>query len=64
VLGIISATWRTVLDVMGSRSRPPQPGPDAIDGDPASDLVTDADPAAIPPVDGDGQPLAHGAAPA
>jgi hypothetical protein len=64
VLGIISATWRTVLDVMGSRSRPPQPGPDAIDGDPASNLVTDADPAAIPPVDGDGQPLAHGAAPA
>ena len=35
VLGIISATWRTVLDVMGSRATPPQPGPDAADGDPA-----------------------------
>ena len=63
VLGIISATWRTVLDVMGSRATPPQPGPDATDGEPASDVVT-TEPAASPPADVDDPPLAPGTAPA
>ena len=66
VLGIISATWRTVLDVMGSRARPPLPGPDAIDGDLTSDAAAVAGPgaAAIPPADVDDPPLAPGTAPA
>lgn len=64
VLGIISATWRTVLNVMGSRAIPPHPGPSAADGDPARDVVAETGAGAIPPVDVDDPPLAQGAAPA
>ena len=71
VLGIISATWRTVLDVMGSRATPSEPGPDATDGDPAGDALAGAaasapdtsPPAASPPVVDDPS-LAPGTAPA
>ena len=45
VLGIISATWRTVLAAMGSRAMPP-PRPDPDDGD-AADAVAAV--AASPP---------------
>ena len=62
VLGIISATWRTVLDVMGSRAAPLEPGPDALDADPPGHALADA--AAGPPAEADDPPLATDAAPA
>jgi putative heme transporter len=66
VLGIISATWRTVLDVMGSRAAPPQPGADADDGQPApaNTAGTAARPPDVLPVDGTDPPLATDASPA
>ena len=64
VLGIISATWRTVLAAMGSRAMPP-PRPDPDDGD-AADAVAAV--AASPPAtrlgDADDPPLAPDPAPA
>ena len=65
VLGIISATWRTVLDVMGSRATPLQPGADATEGDPSIDAVeAAANPPAGLPAEGDDPPLKPGTAPA
>jgi hypothetical protein len=66
VLGIISATWRTVLDVMGSRAAPPEPGPDAGHGDPAASAVAEAaaSPPVVRPADLDDPPLAPEASPA
>jgi hypothetical protein len=66
VLGIISATWRTVLDVMGSRAAPPEPGPDAGGGDPATSpaAASAASPPVVLPAGLDDPPLAPEASPA
>jgi putative heme transporter len=66
VLGIISATWRTVLDVMGSRAAPPEPGRDAGGGDPATSPAaeTAASSPVVLPAGLDDPPLAPEAAPA
>jgi predicted PurR-regulated permease PerM len=66
VLGIISATWRTVLDVMGSRAAPTQPGPDARDRRDAIAVAAETaeGPPGVVPAEVDDPPLASDASPA